>query len=277
MPGPISLAVAVSAPVAGASAPPPAEGQEPDPNKPETRLVVVGDSDFAANSVAGHGRQPRHVPEHRQLARAAGEPDLGPAAEPRGSPHHADRRSGPMIFWFTHGDPARADLPRRHPDLVAEAIGCAACVVSDPPCRLRRPRRVSVLRRIEARSGGRRQEGQGLHGRVRQDRRARRQVGVGRTHDAQEDRQRLADRRARRRRQPDGAAVSGLTSNLSIARDAARHRREPADLGEYGLTQPRIEVTFKAGGKEQHAADRPQDAGRRPTSTPSSPIRSGSS
>ena len=55
MPGPISLAVAVSAPVAGASAPPPAEGQEPDPNKPETRLVVVGDSDFAANSVAGIG------------------------------------------------------------------------------------------------------------------------------------------------------------------------------------------------------------------------------
>ena len=51
--GPISLAVAVSAPVEGATPPPPAEGQDANPNKPETRLVVVGDSDFAANSVAG--------------------------------------------------------------------------------------------------------------------------------------------------------------------------------------------------------------------------------
>jgi ABC-type uncharacterized transport system involved in gliding motility auxiliary subunit len=56
--GPISLAVAVSAPVESATPPPPADGKdakEPNPNKPETRLVVVGDSDFAANSVAGMG------------------------------------------------------------------------------------------------------------------------------------------------------------------------------------------------------------------------------
>ncbi len=51
--GPISLAVAVSAPVEGAAPPPPADGPDANPNKPETRLVVVGDSDFAANSVAG--------------------------------------------------------------------------------------------------------------------------------------------------------------------------------------------------------------------------------
>jgi ABC-type uncharacterized transport system involved in gliding motility auxiliary subunit len=51
--GPISLAVAVNAPVEGATPPPPADGQDANPNKPETRLVVVGDSDFAANSVAG--------------------------------------------------------------------------------------------------------------------------------------------------------------------------------------------------------------------------------
>jgi ABC-type uncharacterized transport system involved in gliding motility auxiliary subunit len=53
--GPISLAVAVSAPVEGATPPPPTEGQDANPNKPETRLVVVGDSDFAANSVAAMG------------------------------------------------------------------------------------------------------------------------------------------------------------------------------------------------------------------------------
>jgi len=51
--GPISLAVAVSAPVEGAPAPPPAADGQDNPNKPESRLVVVGDSDFASNSVAG--------------------------------------------------------------------------------------------------------------------------------------------------------------------------------------------------------------------------------
>ena len=52
--GPISLAVAVAAPVEGAAPPAPADA-DANANKPETRLVVVGDSDFAANSVAGMG------------------------------------------------------------------------------------------------------------------------------------------------------------------------------------------------------------------------------
>jgi len=52
--GPISMAVAVNAPVANA-APPPNDGPDKDnnTNKPESRLVVVGDSDFASNSAAG--------------------------------------------------------------------------------------------------------------------------------------------------------------------------------------------------------------------------------
>jgi ABC-type uncharacterized transport system involved in gliding motility auxiliary subunit len=54
--GPISLAVAVAAPVDGAAPPAPADADaNANANKPETRLVVVGDSDFAANSVAGMG------------------------------------------------------------------------------------------------------------------------------------------------------------------------------------------------------------------------------
>jgi gliding motility-associatede transport system auxiliary component len=51
--GPVSLAVAVSAPVEGA---PPLPPDAPDnPSKPETRLVVIGDSDFIANGVLGTG------------------------------------------------------------------------------------------------------------------------------------------------------------------------------------------------------------------------------
>jgi ABC-type uncharacterized transport system involved in gliding motility auxiliary subunit len=55
--GPVSIAVAVTAP-ATEGTPPPAtttDGQAETPNKPETRLVVVGDSDFATNAVAGMG------------------------------------------------------------------------------------------------------------------------------------------------------------------------------------------------------------------------------
>ena len=37
------------------SQPPPKEGEETPANKPETRLVVVGDSDFAANAYLGTG------------------------------------------------------------------------------------------------------------------------------------------------------------------------------------------------------------------------------
>ena len=98
--GPVSLAVAVSAPVEGAT-PPPADGPDANTNKPETRLVVVGDSDFASNSVAGMGGnrdmflnivnwlaqqenlisvRPRN-PEDRRITLTAGQ----------------DR----MIFWFT--------------------------------------------------------------------------------------------------------------------------------------------------------------------------------
>jgi ABC-type uncharacterized transport system involved in gliding motility auxiliary subunit len=53
--GPVSLAVAVSAPVSTPAPPPATDGQDANANKPETRLVVVGDSDFAANAVAGMG------------------------------------------------------------------------------------------------------------------------------------------------------------------------------------------------------------------------------
>ena len=55
-PGPVTIGMAVSAPapsvepaVTGIDA----EDAEPDANPPETRLVVVGDSDFATNGVVG--------------------------------------------------------------------------------------------------------------------------------------------------------------------------------------------------------------------------------
>jgi ABC-type uncharacterized transport system involved in gliding motility auxiliary subunit len=56
--GPVSMAVAVSAPVTEAKPPSEAPADQPadqTENKPETRIAVVGDSDFAANAVLNMG------------------------------------------------------------------------------------------------------------------------------------------------------------------------------------------------------------------------------
>ena len=49
----------------------------------------------------------------------------------------------------------------------------------------------------------------------------------------------------------DSAAVSGITSNLSTLEISRVIDENPSDLAEYGLAQPRIEVTFKSGGQER--------------------------
>jgi hypothetical protein len=51
--------------------------------------------------------------------------------------------------------------------------------------------------------------------------------------------------------QPDPGEVSGLLSNLSTLEMQRVVDENPPDLNEYGLTQPRIEVSFKAGGQQQ--------------------------
>jgi hypothetical protein len=51
--------------------------------------------------------------------------------------------------------------------------------------------------------------------------------------------------------EPDRAEVSGVTSNLSTVEMQRVIDEEPADLKEFGLAEPRVEVKFKADGKEQ--------------------------
>ena len=53
--GPVSMAVAVSAPASEGTPPPAAESTEEPPSRPETRIAVIGDSDFAANAYLGMG------------------------------------------------------------------------------------------------------------------------------------------------------------------------------------------------------------------------------
>jgi hypothetical protein len=49
---------------------------------------------------------------------------------------------------------------------------------------------------------------------------------------------------------PDSAEVSGLTSNLGSLEVQRVIDENPSDVAEYGLAQPRVEVTFKAAGQE---------------------------
>jgi hypothetical protein len=50
--------------------------------------------------------------------------------------------------------------------------------------------------------------------------------------------------------QPDSAEVSGITSNLSTLEVQRVIDDKPADLEEYGLAKPRVEIAFKAKGQD---------------------------
>lgn len=50
---------------------------------------------------------------------------------------------------------------------------------------------------------------------------------------------------------PDDAEVSGLTTNLSSLEIQSVVDENASDLQQYGLADPRVQVTFKAGGQEQ--------------------------
>ena len=108
--GPIPLGSAVSAAAAPAAPPKPGETDAP---KPETRVAVIGDSDFAANGTLGDAGQPRPVHEHDRLAVAAGEPDFDPAEGSRRSPDHADRDAGVEHLLAVAADHPRLHLRRR--------------------------------------------------------------------------------------------------------------------------------------------------------------------
>ena len=85
--GPVSIAAAVTVGLDAAPRPRPANRTRP---KPETRVVVFGDSDFAVERRPRHPGQSRPVHEHARLAVAAGEPHLDPAEGSRRPPHDAD-------------------------------------------------------------------------------------------------------------------------------------------------------------------------------------------
>jgi hypothetical protein len=51
--------------------------------------------------------------------------------------------------------------------------------------------------------------------------------------------------------QPDSAEISGIATNLSTLEQQRVIDEKPGDLKPFGLAEPRIEITFKAGGQEE--------------------------
>lgn len=49
---------------------------------------------------------------------------------------------------------------------------------------------------------------------------------------------------------PDSAEISGLTTNLSSLEIQSVVQEAASDLAEYGLAQPRVELSFKSGGQQ---------------------------
>jgi ABC-type uncharacterized transport system involved in gliding motility auxiliary subunit len=101
--GPITIASAVSAPAPDAPAPPPADGAKPAPEapKPETRLVIIGDSDFASNRAIGlPGNRDIFLNMANWLAQQENLIAIRPRdAQDRSLTMTADQ--GTMVFWFT--------------------------------------------------------------------------------------------------------------------------------------------------------------------------------
>jgi ABC-type uncharacterized transport system involved in gliding motility auxiliary subunit len=96
--GPVTIAAAVSG---AATAAPPAE--TPDAPKPETRLVVVGDSDFATNRAVGlQGNRELFLNMENWLAQQEDLIAIRPK-NPEDRPVNMTADQGRMVLWFTLG------------------------------------------------------------------------------------------------------------------------------------------------------------------------------
>ena len=252
-PGPVSLGAAVSA---AAEKPPTPPSDKPDAPQ------AAGDADrgdrrlgFRLERMARDPGQSRSVHEFGELARAAGEHDFDPAARSGRPPHHRHRRAGAEHLLADRVHHSRADPAGRHPDLVGEAIDARRHVLWRCSfsfwfrSRTSRRRNIAIRRRrlttkklekvfsvesdkieevtIKSESG---------------ERTTLRKAGADWQVVAPADGAPAA---------ADASEVSGITSNLSTLEQQRVIDENAQDLKEFGLAEPRIEVTFKAGGEPQ--------------------------
>ena len=199
--GPVAIGAAVSAAAAGAPAP--AAG-DANPRKPETRVAVIGDSDFVANYALNiQGNKDLFLNTLNWLAQQESLIAIRPQGTERSASHaHAGSEPQDDVAGAAHHP--GCDLRNRHLHLVAEALNARLSIDTDSARRARRTRGVHLHGGAEeARRDGYGAETEGLYGRVREDRRSPGQGRLGRSDGPEEGQRRLGNHRthpgARRR------------------------------------------------------------------------------
>ena len=123
----MSLAAAVSAPATLAITATDAKAKKAgdNPKPPETRLVAIGDSDFASNGALGvSGNRDLFLNTINWLAQQENLIAIRPR-DPEDRRDHPDGRPGAADLLPDGADRARPGAARGRPDLVAEAVGKA--------------------------------------------------------------------------------------------------------------------------------------------------------
>ena len=224
----------------------------PNPAKPETRIVAIGDSDFATNGDLGiPGNRDLFLNIVNWLAQQENLISIRPRdpQERRDHPHGGQDR---CIFWLTVLIIPGLILLGRRPDLVAEAVDARSAFLRWT-CSSSLIALGGYLYFVESKkpAGGDAEKKDKVFTRRRRtrstsSRSSRSQASARRCGRAASDWQIVQPRR----RQAGPGEVSGITSNLASLEIQRVIDENPSDLKEYGLTQPRVEVAFKAGGKD---------------------------
>ena len=242
--GPITLGVAVSAPVEGAPRrrEHPATGEAPSPRRaswslairtsPATRTAAcAGNPNLFANAINWLAQQENLIAI--RPTEAADRRVTMTARQQTMAADHLDLRA------------ARARLRRRHLHVVEEAIACAAAIDDRSAGRAGRPRRLHLFRRVEAGPGSRDAKPKAF-AELAADKIEEIQI---KNADGETSRvQRVGDEwQLRRAEQADADAgvVGTVTSNLATLEVQRVVDENPADLKQYGLEPARIDVAFR--------------------------------
>ena len=243
-------------------APKPEANATGDAPKRETRIAVIGDSDFATNGLIGAGRNADlFLNAVNWLAQQEDLIAIRPKRSRR-SPDHPDRGAGTADLLPDGLHRAWPRAARRRADLVAEALMRRTPLVPRARRRRRGARRLLCYDSKRPPADEKKQEK--VFADVQSDKIDRVSVKSDKGETT------IAVKQGDRWQQTQPAAVaadeaeiSGITSNLASLEVQRVVDEQPPDLKQFGLNPARIEVSFRQGGQGSHAAPRPEDADRR--------------
>ena len=229
-----------------------------DAPKPETRVVVVGDSDFASNRALGiQGNRELFLNMANWLAQQENLIAIRPKRSRRPAAHD-DRRSAAYGLLLHAVHRAAAALRQRHSRVVEAAIEAGQSDAWKADVRLLRrcswsgrwAWRVHLLRRVQARPDRSRRPGRTRSSRSRPAKIEEVELALAeRRHDAQEERRRPG--RSWRRSTAAADEYDGQLARVRASRRSrcsGRSRTIPRRSASSASTRPESRVAFKVAG-----------------------------